>query len=78
MNCVYYLQKRLEEAGIPHDLYSLNGDVRVKEAYCLRKRGIFWEVDLFERGRIFNMHRFLSCRKACDYFYDWIVKASGI
>lgn len=71
------LQQQLLMSGVPEDMYSLNGRLP-NEAYCLDKRNNIWEVYYSERGIKSGLRQFKSEEKACDYFYELIIKALNV
>jgi hypothetical protein len=71
------LKQKLIMCGVPDDMISLNGGLP-NEAYCLDKRNNLWEVYYSEKGIKSDLQQFKSEEKACDYFYELIIKALNV
>ena len=59
------LKKRLDEIGVPDDLYSLLIGSFPNEAYCLIKNEDGWEVYYSERGQKSDAQQFENESEAC-------------
>lgn len=64
------LKKRLDEIGVPDDLYSLLIGGFPNEAYCLIKNEDGWEVYYSERGEKSDIQQFASESEACEYMLE--------
>ena len=61
------LKKTLKAAGIPTDLYNLDGKGRDDERLCLVNEDSKWVVYYLERG-VRTTELFFDCEEeACDY-----------
>jgi len=63
------LRDRLEQVGVPDDLYSLDGGLW-GDRICIEKRGTSWLVYHSERGQRFDEATFGSESEACDRLYE--------
>ena len=41
----------------------------IDEGYCVRKKGYYWVVSIWERGTEYNLHAFDSESEALQYLY---------
>ena len=64
------LKKRLDEIGVPDDLYSLLIGGFPNEAYCLIKNEDGWEVYYSERGQKSDVQQFENESEACEYLLE--------
>ena len=69
------LQERLNSAGIPNDLYSLDGGLW-GDRVCIERTGDhLWRVYHSERGQRYNETVFTTEDEACDRL--WMLLTSG-
>ena len=64
------LERKLNEAGIPKDAYSLGIGGLPSERYCLVMNGNAWEFYYSERGRKSALKYFDDESVACEYFWN--------
>ncbi len=67
------LHNLLNEAGVPDELYNLNGDGRVDERFCLTPKGDQWQVYFLERGIKTTVKTFCTESEACQYIYEQLI-----
>lgn len=71
------LQFKLEKMGVPQHMYSLKGGLP-NDVYCISNKVFWWDVYYSERGKKFNLKRFLKEKEACLYFFNIIISDSSL
>jgi hypothetical protein len=67
------LAERLKRENIPENCYTLEGGLP-NEKWCLEKTPSGWDIYYSERGIRNQLRHLTSEEKACDYFYDELIK----
>lgn len=65
---VIELEEKLDEIGVPKDLYSIMVGGLPNEKLCIIKTEQ-WEIYYSERGHKVGMKKFETETEACEYFY---------
>lgn len=61
---------RLSREGFRSDAYSLDGGLpALLEGYVLRRLGVLWTIEYYERGLTRTLAQFSSEDEACDAMY---------
>ena len=67
------LEKELKKAGIPENLYNLDGTGRTDERFCLENINNKWYVYFIERGIKTLNEEFESEDGACQFIYKQLL-----
>ena len=68
------LRNKLEEEGVPENMYSLLVGGFPNEAFCLIEIDNGWEVYFSERGKKRGIKQYSNESEACDYMYKKLSK----
>lgn len=68
------LRNRLEEEGVPKNMYSLLTGGFPNEAFCLIEIDGGWEVYYSERGKRRGIKQYARESEACEYMYKILRK----
>ena len=68
------LRNKLEEEGVPENMYSLLIGGFPNEAFCLIEIEDGWEVYYSERGKKRGAKQYASASEACEYMYKKLRK----
>ena len=71
------LKDKLDEIGVPPDLYSIMIGGLPNERLCIVKEEM-WQVYYSERGRKVGQKVFETEEEACEYFYEKMKRYSTI
>ncbi len=71
------LKNKLDEIGVPQDLYSIMIGGLPNERLCIVKEEM-WQVYYSERGRKVGQKVFETEEEACEYFYGKMKRYSTI
>ncbi|WP_294472419.1 hypothetical protein [uncultured Intestinimonas sp.] len=66
---VYNLKNKLDEIGVPPDLYSILTGGLLNERLCIVREGL-WQVYYSEHGKKAGQKFFEAEEEACEYFCD--------
>ncbi len=71
------LKNKLDEMGVPQDLYSILTGGLPNERLCIVKEEM-WRVYYSERGKKAGQRSFETEEEACEYFYEKMKRYSTI
>ena len=74
---VYNLKNKLDEIGVPPDLYSILTGGLLNERLCIVRKGL-WQVYYSEHGKKAGQKFFETEEEACEYFYRKLKRYSTI
>lgn len=71
------LKNKLNEIGVPQDLYSIMTGGLPNERLCIVQAEM-WQVYYSERGKKAGLKFFETEEEACEYFYETMKRFSTI